>query len=166
MMIEYGLMCGLQTSVLRRAVFDHLRLPIVPIVEDQMFAVRALKTGVRLAYFDDIHVLYNVHDANVSASAMGADIDQRLRIAQIQLNAYEDIRKSVGFSPAEERALDRRMGRDCFWTIGYALLWRNDRRSEALAMFRRGLRHWPWSLKCWKTYVVSWLKACCSKAQA
>jgi hypothetical protein len=47
---------------------------------------------------------------------------------------------------------------ELFWNIGYALLWQNGRRSEALRVFRQGLKLQPRNLLYWKTFLLAWLR--------
>ena len=57
-----GLFCGLQNSVIRRRVFDCLRFETASRneAEDQVFVIRAIAAGFRLAYFVDVHHVYHV----------------------------------------------------------------------------------------------------------
>jgi len=162
-----GLYCGLQNSVIRRSVFDGARFQAAyrNEAEDQLFAVRDLKRGCRLAFLDDIHVVYRVHAANSSGAASGRPTFER----QIQLFApvargFEDLGRELTLTNDEKRALRRRLNREYFWHLGYAAYWSNGRRQEAFDMFRKGLRAWPWSLRCWKTFVLAGLRANAGRA--
>lgn len=157
---EYGLYCGLQNSVMRRQVFDagRFRTAYRNEAEDQLFAIRALKRGVTLGYLDAVHVQYQVHEANSSASAVAQSVDRRLAVHRPIVRGFEELRTEYTWLPAERRALARRLSRDYFWRIGYAVLWQDGRRVEALEAFRSGLRHWPWSPACWKTYALARLR--------
>jgi glycosyltransferase involved in cell wall biosynthesis len=158
--LRYGLYCGLQNSVVRRSVFDAVRFQTSyrNEAEDQLFLIRALKRGHRLGYLDDVHVQYQVHDANSSASAIGQNAEHRLRVHQPVARGFEDLMSEFDWSPGERRALLKRIQREHFWHIGYAILWQNGRRVEALDAFRRGLRFWPWSPPAWKTYLLARLR--------
>lgn len=154
-MIQHGLHCGLQHSVFRRRVFDSLRLPAYAVGEDQMFVILALKAGFRIGYIDRVHVEYFVHNNNLSAVGTAGSVQKRMQALTTLARAYEELEDRVALSVAERRALRRRLSNDYFWTIGYSLLWQNSRRQEALAMFRKALRLWPWDLRFWKTYLLA-----------
>ena len=62
-------------------------------------------------------------------------------------------------SRREARALDRRLGREYFWSLGYALYWQHGLRREALEMFRRGLSLCPWNLGFLKTYLLAAMRS-------
>src|SRR4029453_6232345 len=64
-----GLQCGLQTSVIRRTVFERAQFSTAfrNEAEDRLFALQALSRGHVFGYFDAVHVLYCVHDQNSSA---------------------------------------------------------------------------------------------------
>jgi glycosyltransferase involved in cell wall biosynthesis len=156
-----GLYCGLQNSVIRRSVFDAARFHAAyrNEAEDQLFVIRALKRGHRIGYLDAVHVEYHVHGANSSASATGQSVERELSVYRPVARGFEDLLGEFAWSGRERRALRRRIHREHFWHIGYALLWMNGRRAEALASFRAGLEAWPWSPGSWKAYALARLRA-------
>lgn len=158
-MITHGLLCGLQCSVMRARVFADLKLPPYHVGEDQVFVVLALKAGFRFAYYDNVHVLYHVHGDNVSATPANGSVDKQVRGLQALTRCWEEVPARVRLTRAERRTLNRRLSREYFWSIGYALLWSNGRHREALEMFRRGLRYWPWNPWYWKTYLLARLRS-------
>jgi len=155
--VRHGLYCGLQNSVIRRTVFERARFQdsFRNEAEDQLFAIRALKRGHRLGYLNAVHVQYHVHEANSSASAITQPVDRQLAIYRPLVRGFEELRREFMWTATERRALARRIGRDHFWHIGYSVLWRNRRRAEAIEAYKAGLRAWPWSLSCWKTYLAA-----------
>jgi hypothetical protein len=96
-----------------------------------------------------------VHGANSSAPSTGQSVDRELSVYRPAARGFEELARELEWSGAERRALRRRLHREHFWHIGYALLWSNDRRIEALEAFRTGLRFWPWDPGSWKTYVLA-----------
>lgn len=158
--IRDGLYCGLQNSVIRRRVFDDARFHTTfrNEAEDQLFVIRALKRGFRMGYLDAVHVQYHVHDANSSAPAGDQAVDRQLAVYWPLVRGFEELREEFSWTRAEARELARRLARDQFWHIGYAILWRGGRRAAALDAFRQGLRAWPWSPGCWKTYLLARLR--------
>ncbi len=154
-MIRHGLLSGLQNSVIRQRVFDGRRFEAARRNgEDQMIVIRALADGRRFGYLDNVHVVYHTHDQNSSAPDASADLDKQLAVHTAMASGFEELLDRVSLTASQTRAVRQRLVRTYFWVIGYALLWQHGRRAEALAMFRRGLACWPWSLRCWKT---SWL---------
>jgi len=159
--LRHNLCCLLQTSVIRAGLFagrrfeDHYRNE----GEDELFPIRAMKAGFRLGYLDDIHLIYRAHGGNASASAVGISPQKRLRITAAAARGYEELAAQVELTPAESRALRRRLANEYFWKRGYAVFWRNGRVDEAIAEFRRGLAKDPWCLGMWKTYLLCRLRA-------
>jgi glycosyltransferase involved in cell wall biosynthesis len=154
-MITHGLMCGLQCSVMRREVLERVPIPPQRSGEDQTFIVYVLKAGFRLAYFDDVHTIYRVHDESVSARERDGSVDKAVRYVRELAEAYARVPRDVPFTSREQRALQQRLAHDYFWTIGYALLWQQGRRAEALKMYKQGLSWQPWSPRMWKTYSLA-----------
>ena len=157
-LILQGLYCGLQNSVLRVRVFDRLRFPPYPVGEDQAFAILALKSGYRLGYLDDIHVLKLVHPGGVSAGWAGSNFSHQVGAIRSLVEALESLSDQVDFTRRERVALRRRISRELFWTLGYSLLGRNGDIEGAQEAYRRALGTWPWDPLCWKTICVSWLR--------
>jgi len=156
--VAHGLYCGPQNSIIRRRVFDHSSFPEhLRVGEDQLLVMSALAHGARLAYYAEPKVLYRLHQTNLSASSA--------RSTEHLVNAFGplvDALKRFGadcpLSRDEQRALNKRVGGEYFWHLGYNAYWRNGKRREALEMFGRGLAAWPWDIAAWKTYVLSTLK--------
>src|SRR5262249_53967295 len=149
-------------SVMRKRVFENNRFQAAyrNEAEDQLFVIRSLKLGHRLAYFDNIHVDYHVHDANSSGSATGGrSLDRQPALLEPVVRGLQDLRADIPLTRPEEQALRRRLNREYFWHIGYSVYRLNRRYPEALAAFRRGLAEWPWSLRCWKTFMVTRARA-------
>jgi glycosyltransferase involved in cell wall biosynthesis len=153
--IEHGLMCGLQCSVIRRELFASLRIPSFRIGEDRLLPVLALKQGRRLGYLDDVHVIYRIHESNTSGASRQDVGDKSLRSMEELIRAYEELLRLPSLSRSERRSVRRRLCRECFWHVGYAMLSAAGRRDEALPMYRRGLNYWPWDWRCWKTYLLA-----------
>ena len=155
--IRYGLYCGLQNSVFRRRVFERLRFAtdLRNEAEDQLFAIRAVAAGFRLAYIDDVHVRYQVHSENSSGAGMDASLEKRRRVFEPLIRGYERLATEMSLTAGEQRALTRRIGRDLFWNLGYAGYWVAGERRQALTIFARALRMWPWDLMQWKTYMLA-----------
>lgn len=152
-----GLYCGLQNSVIRARVFAQARFQAAyrNEAEDQLFVIRSLKRGHRMGYLNAIHVQYHVHSANSSASAKGQTVDRELSVYRPLARGFEELQHECAWTARERRALRRRIAREHFWHIGYAVLWARGRRREALDAFGQGLRHWPWDPGCWKVYLLA-----------
>jgi len=155
--IRHGLYCGLQNSVFRRRVFDRLRFAtdLRNEAEDQLFAIRAVAAGFRLAYEDDVHVRYQVHSENSSGSSTDRSLNKSRKVYEPLIHGYERLATEMSLTAAERRALRRRIGRELFWHLGYAGYWAAGERRQALAIFSRALRVWPWDPRQWKTYGLA-----------
>src|SRR5262249_39138980 len=151
-----GLNCGLQASVLRRRCFDGYRFQtrFRNEAEDQMMVIWALARGFRIAYYDAVHVVYQVHQDNSSATTT-QEPNKRIAVLLAEARGYEELAdRGICLSCSERRALRQRLADQYFWQIGYALLWQQGRRQEALPMFRKGIRYAPWNPRFWKTYLL------------
>jgi glycosyltransferase involved in cell wall biosynthesis len=155
--ILHGLCCGLQNSVIDRRLFAQYRFTAHDRneAEDQVVVVRALCAGYRLAYLDNVHVVYTVHEGNSSGSAKNGSLQKNIIIREKLIAGFQEMRRQLKLTWSQNQTLNRRLAYEYFWKLGYGLLWQNGRRSEALRMFRRGLALWPWDPYFWKTYLLA-----------
>ena len=157
--ILHGLYCGLQNSVIRRALFHQRRFnEESKVVDDEMFVIRVLAAGARFAYFLEPHVIYNVHGENSSGSATGLSAEKHIAIFSEMTVELEQLLSEISLTGRERRALLRRLSDEYFWHLGYSGYWQAGRRLEALDTFKRALSVWPWHLATWKTYLLARLK--------
>ena len=159
--IDHGLFCGLQNSVLRRRVFDRLIFEAASRneAEDQLFAIRVLSAGFRLAYIDRVHVRYQVHAENSSGPTAVMSLVKRRRVYEPLVRGYERLSSEVTLTPVERRALRRRISHELFWHLGYTGYWASGEREEALRHYKRAIRVWPWDPAQWKTYLLALIKS-------
>lgn len=166
--IRDNLCCLLQTSVIRATVFqghlfvDHYRNE----GEDELYPARAMKRGFKLAYFDDVHLIYRFHQENSSTAAIGASVDKRMRVTAAAARGYEEFAKEVTLNEREQAALNHRLANEYFWKRGYATLWENGRAKEAWREFHKGLRYEPGNKKMWRAYFSCRFKSLMGKRPA
>ncbi len=160
--ILHGIGCGLQNSVIHRGVFENYRFPADDRneAEDQVVVVHALLQGWQFAYLDNVHVIYKIHGENSSGSAKGISLEKQLMIRRKLISGFENMKCRSQLSWHDGLALNRRLADEYFWKLGYAILWRNGYRSDALQMFHRGLALRPWNLFFWKAYFVALGRMC------
>jgi hypothetical protein len=160
MQIAHGLYCGLQNSVIRRTVFRERRFwPEYLVVEDVLFLIRFLAEGGRIAYFDDVHVIYRVHADNSSASASGHTPSRQVRIFSEKVLGLERVAREAPLRQSDRRKLRQRLAHERFWGLGYAGYWQGGHPQEARTCYRAALREWPWSPAMWKTYLGSLIRS-------
>jgi glycosyltransferase involved in cell wall biosynthesis len=152
-----GLFAGLQNSVIRRTVFANLRFRAEARneAEDQVFLIRAIAAGFRLAYFDRVHHVYHVHEANSSGSARGLSVERQARIYEDLIRGFDELPSLVPLTPAQQRALNGKLAREYFWHLGYATYWNAGRRREAVRAYERALKLAPLNLRYWKSYLTA-----------
>lgn len=154
--IQHGLYNGLQNSLIRRSVFEENSFDAsARNGEDQLFVIQCQRSGCRFAYWDAVHVDYRIHSENCSAAGSAVDFDRKRRVLQALVAGYERMLQGYAWPPTVRRAFHQRLQRDYFWKLGYATLWNSGHYQEAMQMFQKGLHHWPWDWRCWKTYLLS-----------
>jgi glycosyltransferase involved in cell wall biosynthesis len=155
--IIHGLYCGLQNSLIRRRLFDDYRFDALRRneAEDQMIVIDRLAQGYRIGYLDAIHVDYRVHDDNSSASGIDTCNEKRINVLRTMAEGYENLLAQADLTQSVRSAIRRRLGSDYFWSLGYTTAWMQGNKRLALEYMRRGIKHCPWNLRFWKTYLLT-----------
>jgi glycosyltransferase involved in cell wall biosynthesis len=157
--LAHGLYCGPQNSVIRRVIFEQSVFPEhLRVGEDQLLVMSALARGARLAYYIEPQVIYRMHEANSSGASNTSSTEHLIGTFGPLTLALQHFASELPLNRRERRALNKRVGGEYFWHLGYSAYWRNGRRREALEMFGRGLEAWPWDVAAWKTYLLSRMK--------
>ncbi len=158
--VNHGLYCGPQVSVLRAELFDNYRFDtrLRNEAEDQLLNLWAILHGKKIAYFEDIHVIYRVHGENSSASAKDLDAKKHLRVQQARIERYLEVMKAWPFSSEQVNLLTRRLADDLFWIMGYQLQWMQGRRRKGLQTMSHAMKLYPWSMRRWKTFLLAWAR--------
>ena len=126
-LLDSGIYCGLQNSVLRAELFARERFwEDYRVVEDSQFLLRGLVHGIRLPYLTDVHVVYRMHEENSSGSALGVDRRQLRRISEEKIRGLERLKAQLSLTPRQRRAMDRNLAREFFWRLGYACCWQGE----------------------------------------
>jgi hypothetical protein len=89
---------------------------------------------------------------------VGGSLEKRLEICQASIRGLRELGRELPLTRAERSALNQAVSSLQFWELGYSLYWQNDRQEEALAVFGESLQRWPWSAKCWKTFLIAWVR--------
>lgn len=158
--IEHGLYCGLQNSVIRSALFAEWRFnaDLRNEAEDQVVVIWALVNGFRFGYLNDVHVCYRIHETNSSFASSHASNEKRRNVQKAVIAGFERLMSRCHLPRHEMIALHRRLASEYFWHLGYSTYWLSGDKSQALASFRKGMRHWPWDWRYWKTYASVWIR--------
>lgn len=152
-MIVHGLGVSLRTSVVRRAVFDKVNFPEFRIGEDQILWVRAISSGFRFGYIQNIHATAYVHATNTSNAANQSSTERTVFVLKELKAALESLR-DLPLTRREMNCLNRRIADLNFWGIGYAYA-DSGRFADAIDFMREGIQLRPMKISFLKTYIVT-----------
>ncbi len=147
--IDHGLFCGLQNSVLRRRVFERLRL-------EAETGTRPRISCSRFAHFRQASawptsIACTCATRCIRTTPPGTSKGMSLGEASPRVRAADCRLRTAGFrvplTASERRSLRRRVGHDLFWHLGYNGYWTAGQRAEALRTFSLALRSWPWDIR-------------------
>jgi glycosyltransferase domain-containing protein len=162
--ILHGLYCGLQNSVIRSRVLECYRFDasLRNEAEDQVVVIWALVNKFKIAYLNQVHVIYNIHEANSSSASLSTSVEKQQRLHEALIAGFERLKTVAPLSARERLALAKRIGREHFWILGYATHWMHGNKRAALRSFRRGIACWPWDWRLWKTCLAAHVKTALS----
>ena len=157
--ITHGVDSGFQNSVFKRHVFEQLSIPNFRIGEDRLFILKALKQNIQTAFIDHVSVIYYVHDDNTSdTDANSKDYEKRIASMQRLIESYQATLTEVELTRKESRELKKRLSEDYFWKLGYSLQLAAGQQRSAVNSMWKGIKHYPFKFKYWKTFLVTALK--------
>ncbi len=155
--IVEGLRAGLQNSVIRAEIFKKYRLnPQFRVGEDHLLVLQLLKAGFRFAYFDNVHVIYRMHEKNLSLAGRAKDLEEQTKVHLAFIQALAAIGPALSWR--EKQILGKRIADIYFWNIGYQFFLAGDHK-KARFYFKKGLRHYPFCLSFWKTFFGCLLRS-------
>lgn len=152
--IAKGFPGGLQTSVFRRWVIEKVRIRPYRLFDDVAFQVEASGHGLKVGYFREPHIVYRIHDQNVSLVAdSGKSFEKRRSAMTDGINVFRELSELDIYSIRQRRLLRHKCAALCFWDLGYNTFLQNGKRREALGAFWRGLKMSPLDMGMWKMFV-------------
>jgi glycosyltransferase involved in cell wall biosynthesis len=156
--IKLGFPGGLQTSVLRRHAIQGIRMRPYRAFEDQVFQIEAVLKGVRVAFFEEPHITYQVHDQNVSlANQVSQTSTKRVAVLNQGVEIFRELLSSSTLSRRQERLVKQRLAKILFWDLGYVTFWEVGEKAKAFEFFRQGLSYEATDWRKWRTLLKSYL---------
>jgi len=147
--IQHGLFAGLHSSLIRRRVFETVKMRSdLRNGEDRFFPIRAIKYGFKLGYVTEVQEIYRIHSGNTSAVG-DKSVDHKLRVYENLLRGYRDLFFEIKMTHEEKKILKRKISDIQYWIIGYSLLWKSGRYKNSFRWLVRGAWNDKWNLKKW-----------------
>ncbi|APD86967.1 hypothetical protein BM527_13215 [Alteromonas sp. Mex14] len=157
--IQFGIEACFQCSIIKKDVFNLLKISSHRIGEDRMFITAAIKKGFKLAYVNEVTVRYYIHDSNISDTHPTADVEKRVSKNLQLVASYIDTAKTITNLTREERLiLNKKIADELFWGIGYSIYWNNSFRTEAFNYFFKALGYYKNDPTYYKTLFVCSIK--------
>jgi glycosyltransferase involved in cell wall biosynthesis len=150
--LRHGVRAMLPASLLRSSVFARVRVRDIFGLEDVLFRLEAIAKGVRMAYVEESHLDYVIHEDNVSA------VSRRLPFAQAQKVQHavdsfwrEYVPAWVPLTPSQRRIARSNHAEHSVWCLGNAVYRAHGHRRQAMRHILHGIRLCPWRWRYWKT---------------
>lgn len=163
--IKHGLASSQQCSLIKRSVLTQLPFSgRYRICEDQQYPIRAIAHGVKLAYLDDVHLSYMIHDENISnvnsslGTAKKQDIKKQILVQEELIEVLSELHLDSILDESSLQVLNNRLANEYFWRLGYGIHLRHGQYAGAMKSFRRGMRLRPFYLPYWKSYCATVIK--------
>lgn len=152
--------CGFQNSLIRSRVFADTRLDneFRNEAEDSVFLIKHILAGGTMCLIDNVHVIYQTHDAH-SSTAGTKDHEKGARVIKAVINGYQKLGKTHKLRFIEKLRFRRMLSKIVFWQFGYSTLWANKKKSAAIVAMWQGIKLWPVDPTYWKTFVLAELKS-------
>lgn len=152
-----GLYAGLQNSVIRGSFFQDRRFvtAFYNEAEDQAVIPRAIDAGIRFAYFDNVHVEYQVHDSNSSGSATVMNFPKKEKLIKGLIEGFENLPEQIQIGEQGMMRLRARVADLYMWQLGYSVYWKWGKARLARRAYMHAILLSPWKISYWKTLICS-----------
>jgi glycosyltransferase involved in cell wall biosynthesis len=155
--------CGLQNSLLRSEVFNQLSIPNFRVGEDRLFIIMMLKYGFKMAFIDDIHVTYHIHDENISDTNNKASFKKRISSLEQLIYAKQQLENYVSLNDIELKAHKGKLADEIFWELGYSLYQASGDYKSAIFAYKKGISIGGMRMKYCKTLLFAVIKMILTK---
>jgi len=154
--ISYRFNIGLHTALLRTQVFDKITLREIKTGEDFLFTLELITNKFRLAASKKIHLLYNIHDQNISNSNKSNDISQQEKNCIQESLIYKDlIPKYLPHTHSIRNASEIALAKLYVWHLGNSIYRQNGMRYKAISTILKGITLHPTHAPYWKTLLAT-----------
>lgn len=155
-MIEHTLPGSMQCSLIKREVFDfHLFDETFKTAYDRFYCMKTAISGFRFAYLKKTHLIYHVHDDNISTVG-NAPAEKLLRSAQTMLRGYKLIQFQANNSRQRSAAV-KRLAEVYAWELAMAFQ-KNRNYARSIFSLWSAVKLKPFNLLFLKSLLVACLK--------
>ena len=126
----------------------------------------AILAGHRLAYINEQHLIYRVHENNDSLVRTTNSTERRERITKSLINQYLEFADENELTRRQRRAIHAKTANSFFWGLGYLVYLRNHDYRNALRYFAKAIWYQPSNLSFYKTTLLTFFRWCMSRAQS
>ncbi|MDQ7032792.1 MAG: hypothetical protein Q9M37_08805, partial [Desulfonauticus sp.] len=158
--VQYEIFAGLQTSIVRRKIFDFLMFDEdVRIGEDRLLVYHAILKGFKFAYLLEIHATYRVHGEHISNVCQSQDVHVQTKKLLEYSKLYTKLLEIIPKSRKEyKKIIEKKLADLFFWNIAYGVFWSHKYYKESFEYFKKGISLNPLNVIFWKTYLTCFLK--------
>lgn len=165
--LKNGVASPVATTVLRRSLCQNIRFDEdVTMGEDSLFFYRCLADGARVAFIDEVHATYHVHDDNSCLASQQDNEAERLRKHSALELTYRHMLASLPLNSAEIRLVQKNLSDHRFWGLGYNTYCANKNTKAALQHMWRGIQLDRLSPAKWKALLACFFRHCIASVLA
>lgn len=154
--LKYKIPLLCQTSLFNKRVFNNIRFEEHLFrggTEDRLFLMEVIAKGFTMAYIDNIHCRYNVHEGCMSLN-YPKPLEIRVERYKELIWLYEVALQRLSFTRAQERLIRKEAAHYCFWQLGYNCYRALKDYKNMRECFLKAIKLDPFNLSQWKTYLV------------
>lgn len=155
-MISNTLPGSMQCSIIKREVFDFERFDeSFRTTYDRFFCMKAAVKGFKFAYVKKMHLIYHVHDTNISTVGT-ASPEKIIKSAETQLRGYRIIEEN-SLTTAQRKAAKKRISELHAWELAMSYQQRGLH-EKAIKCFKCAVSLSPTNFWMWKSMSFAYIK--------
>lgn len=161
-MIEHTLPGSMQCSIIKRSVFDsHLFDESFRTAYDRFFCMKTAIKGFKFAYLNNTHLIYHVHDDNISTVSANTPAEKLKKSAITMIRGYRLIKKEA-VNLKQKNAAKKRVSEVHAWELSIAEQSLGNYKASISAIWV-AINNFPQNILYYKTLFATCIKLFSSK---
>lgn len=129
------------------------------------FCCKTRVSRKKFAYYDNIHVIYHLHDSQSSAASSNKVTHKKKeKVILANIRGLEELLSEYSGNPLARKCFQKTLSNCYFWQLGYSTYLEAGSRSKMLSAFKKGIFYAPLDISLWKTFLLhTFLTRCYAK---
>lgn len=155
--IAYTIPGSTQCTIIRKKVFDSFKFDeSFRTAYDRFFTMKLALAGFKFAYIDEQHLIYHVHDDNIS-TVKESSAEKLNRSAKTMLKGYQSLFAYVR-TKSQRKALNKKISKVYAWELAMSFQQLGEF-NQAKESMKNAIKMYPLDWRYYKSFLASLVRA-------